>query len=123
MRIALVILLWLSLSCQCFVQLGIIGWYQLNTQSITEKYCVNKDKPQLHCNGKCHLKKQLDKTENGDAKNKDNNKKIEWTVFILPENNYSHPQSLFIEKTETFNRQTDYSYKFLHSVFRPPQCI
>ena len=26
---------------------------------IIAKYCVNKDKPEMHCNGKCHLMKQL----------------------------------------------------------------
>ena len=33
--------------------------YQTHKQEITEKFCENKDKPDLHCNGKCHLKKQL----------------------------------------------------------------
>jgi hypothetical protein len=33
--------------------------YQLNKAEITDKYCVNKDKPQMHCCGKCHLKKAL----------------------------------------------------------------
>lgn len=37
----------------------IIVHYGLNIKEITEKYCVNKDKPMLHCNGKCHLAKQL----------------------------------------------------------------
>ena len=30
--------------------------------------CVNKDKPKMHCNGKCHLKKEIKETE----KNSDN---------------------------------------------------
>jgi len=29
---------------------------------ISEK-CENKDKPEMHCNGKCHLKKQIEKTK------------------------------------------------------------
>ncbi|GAB3312111.1 hypothetical protein ACFQT0_12330 [Hymenobacter humi] len=33
--------------------------YQLNKARITELYCVNKARPQLKCNGKCHLAKQL----------------------------------------------------------------
>ena len=39
----------------------VIIWteYQLNKTEITQKYCVNKDKPNMHCCGKCHLKKQL----------------------------------------------------------------
>lgn len=42
--------------------------YQLHKARITEQYCVNKARPQLHCNGKCHLAKQLRKAEGGDKK-------------------------------------------------------
>lgn len=33
--------------------------YQLHKQRITQLFCVNKNKPRLQCNGKCHLRKQL----------------------------------------------------------------
>jgi hypothetical protein len=42
--------------------------YQLNKARITEQFCVNKARPQLRCNGKCHLAKQLRKAEGGDKK-------------------------------------------------------
>lgn len=42
--------------------------YQVHKERITELFCVNKDKPNLHCNGKCHLAKQLRKTSNPDSK-------------------------------------------------------
>jgi hypothetical protein len=33
--------------------------YELNKAAITEEFCVNKAKPELKCNGKCHLADQL----------------------------------------------------------------
>ena len=42
--------------------------YQLNKAEITARYCVNKTRPQLRCNGKCHLAQQLRKAESGDKK-------------------------------------------------------
>lgn len=42
--------------------------YQLNKATITARYCVNKARPQLHCNGKCHLAQQLRKAGGGDKK-------------------------------------------------------
>jgi hypothetical protein len=42
-----------------FSKLIILIHYQLNKTEITEKYCENKDKPTMHCCGKCHLKKAL----------------------------------------------------------------
>jgi hypothetical protein len=37
----------------------ILNYYQ-NKAEITKLYCVNKEKPILKCNGKCHLKKSLE---------------------------------------------------------------
>ncbi len=37
--------------------------YQINKAEITAKYCVNKDKPQMHCCGKCMLKRKLAEQE------------------------------------------------------------
>jgi hypothetical protein len=39
--------------------LGYVAYFELNIDYIIETYCVNKEKPQLQCNGKCHLAKQL----------------------------------------------------------------
>jgi hypothetical protein len=41
----------------------LIAHYEMNKAEITQKYCVNKDKPQLHCCGKCLLKKKLAEQE------------------------------------------------------------
>ena len=52
---------------QTFSTLIIIADYQLNKNYIAQNLCENKNKPQLHCNGKCQLNKQLqkqDKNEN-----------------------------------------------------------
>jgi hypothetical protein len=37
--------------------------YQLNKSYITEVYCVNKNKPWMHCNGHCFLMKKLRQAE------------------------------------------------------------
>jgi hypothetical protein len=42
--------------------------YRLHKAEITARYCVNKARPQLRCNGKCHLARQLRKAEGGDKK-------------------------------------------------------
>ena len=35
--------------------------YAINKDFIATVLCINKDKPELKCNGKCHLTKQLKK--------------------------------------------------------------
>ncbi len=42
--------------------------FAVNRAAITTKYCVNKARPRLHCNGKCYLARQLRRAENGPAK-------------------------------------------------------
>ncbi len=39
--------------------MGYMAYYELNIDYIIENYCVNKEQPQLQCNGKCHLATQL----------------------------------------------------------------
>ena len=61
----------------------ILNW-KVNQDIITEKYCVNKDKPMMNCDGKCYLSKQL---ENLELKEEQERK------------NYPNPE----EKVETVN--------------------
>ncbi len=44
------------------MEISSVMYYQLNITTIIEKYCVNKERPQLHCNGKCYLMSQMKAT-------------------------------------------------------------
>jgi hypothetical protein len=48
---------------QGFSKILIVADYEWNKEYIAKTLCENKNKPQSHCNGKCHLKKQLAKEE------------------------------------------------------------
>lgn len=37
--------------------------FYLNQRYIIEQYCVNKDKPLMHCNGHCYLQKQMQREQ------------------------------------------------------------
>ncbi|MEW7291401.1 hypothetical protein [Aquimarina sp. 2304DJ70-9] len=45
------------------MEISTVLYYQLNIDTIVEKYCVNKERPRLNCNGKCYLMTQM-KTAN-----------------------------------------------------------
>lgn len=38
---------------------GTLGYYALFTEDFIEKYCENKERPELQCDGKCALSKML----------------------------------------------------------------
>jgi hypothetical protein len=46
-----------------FSQSVIVADYLINIEYLTKVFCVNKEKPQMKCNGKCHLAKELQKDE------------------------------------------------------------
>lgn len=57
------IFLILTLMSQSMVKLGILTYYSINSNVIESLYCVNKDKPEMCCKGKCYISKQLDGSE------------------------------------------------------------
>ena len=55
----LAILLLFALAIQGSSQLAVLAGYELHKSYIARVLCVNRDKPAMHCNGKCYLMKKL----------------------------------------------------------------
>lgn len=68
----------------CFSKLGIVVYYQWNKKYISEVLCVNKNNPEKHCEGKCHLKKQLQKDEERQKNIPSGVKEVEEIVLFNP---------------------------------------
>ncbi|WP_428224553.1 hypothetical protein [Flavobacterium sp.] len=61
--------------------------YVVNYDYISKVLCENKAKPQLQCNGKCHLMKQMAKASEAEKPLSQDKKqlKMEWEeMFVLP---------------------------------------
>jgi hypothetical protein len=63
-----------------------IQW-KINQQEITRIYCINKNKPEMQCNGKCHLAQKMRKIEADYQQSKlpfapKNAKSVDFTLFI-----------------------------------------
>ncbi len=59
LRLYLVAFLLLLMSAQFLYKTGFIVYFAAYKAQIVEKYCENKDKPKMKCDGKCHLKKHV----------------------------------------------------------------
>ncbi len=55
--------------------------YVLNYQYIVENLCINREKPKLACEGKCHLAKEIAKEVENEQSTKESSKK-EAKVFF-----------------------------------------
>ncbi|MDQ2179245.1 hypothetical protein [Marinifilum sp. D714] len=71
----------LILSVQSTGNIIIILHYKFN-QDFFAEICENKDKPEMECNGKCHLKKQLKQQEENESEKKKINIEKENLNFI-----------------------------------------
>lgn len=53
------IALFLALAFKPIYHFSYVVYYGCNIDYIIETYCINKDEPEIQCNGKCHLAKQI----------------------------------------------------------------
>src|ERR1700761_3957541 len=58
-----VLLLIVSIVAANFSRLFVYAGFELNKTYIATKLCENRDKPWLHCNGKCYLIKKIKQAE------------------------------------------------------------
>lgn len=120
----------MNLICSIFLTLFVVFRplvplveYAVNYDYISEVLCINKSNPELHCNGKCYLSKEIAKTNDTDSsplnKTKNSGQKL-LDIYILPEITEirnTDKISLFDFK---FTYKSDYSFLFLNPIFRPP---
>lgn len=98
--------------------------YAVNYQYISKVLCVNKAKPMMHCNGKCHLMKELAKAadaEKPQSSNKKNTVVVDSDLILDMPNNFS----LVVYKNNTRTTlNSKYSNLYFHlnsySIFHPP---
>ena len=51
-----------------FSRLFIYASFELNQEYIASTLCVNRDKPEINCNGKCYLSKKIKQAEEKEKK-------------------------------------------------------
>ena len=91
--------------------------YVVNYDYIVNTLCENKDKPEMHCNGKCHLSKELAKEAGDDDKNPFSGKtsKTEIPQIIISEN---ISEFLFVSETGiTTTEEVGYKPVFHTSIY------
>jgi hypothetical protein len=97
----------------------ILADYALNKEFIARTLCINKAKPALHCNGKCHLRKQLEKEETGGAQEQNKNYSFQ-EVFCDNETSYRIQPITPLAVTVPVTNTVLYTSSYAVSVFHPP---
>lgn len=100
--------------------------YVVNYEYIVNVLCENKDKPEMQCNGKCHLSKELAKEAGADEKNPFNSKtsKTEIPQIIISENiiEYSFASESELVSIKNIGYKPNLnSSLFTSKILHPPQ--
>lgn len=121
MRRFLSVILSLALLLQTFYAASIVTFYYTNKGYVATALCENKDKPQLHCEGKCFLKKELKNAEGESNKSKKGAEQQE-IVLALPVLPVSLPAAFQpkVEKQEKAFVESHYRHLYLSETFHPP---
>lgn len=98
--------------------------YILFYDYITTELCVNKDKPELKCNGTCHLKKELSEASDSENQilNDKNNRPLTAFSFLFFENLQKFNLNVFYEyiSQEYLAYPNSYSHLTTDFIFHPP---
>lgn len=121
MKRAFAILSLLAIIFANLYQLTLIGIYTIEKDYFTKVFCINKDKPELKCNGKCHLKKNLFKAENKQSNNTKSTIEIQILSPVFWEQTTITLPKLNTYKTYYFTKVLSLKDTYLFSSLDPPQ--
>lgn len=96
------------------------AYYYLDKSDFIENLCVNKDKPEMHCDGKCHLKKVAEKSTKNDKEPFKGITFKEITLFVVEQDSFEFAQ-LTYRKIQLKRYNNLYSYAILKTLDHPPQ--
>ena len=103
--------------------------FRLNQREIIRMECENKNRPEMHCNGKCYLAKQLQKAEEqlddkkqASSRSLENLKWMETCLFACPEKMLINMELAFLSQKEKhhFQKVNFYRYENDLGCFHPP---
>ncbi len=99
------------------------AYFFANQSYIAGNLCINKEKPISKCNGKCQLSKALN--DKSDADNQlpiRSEEERTITVYITIDNSLEILNIVATDKQKNLsNYEWFYSYRYVSSIFHPPQ--
>lgn len=106
--------------------------FYLNQKEIAAIECENKDRPEMNCNGKCYLAKQLKKADEDLASKKEKqeqhsisfSKIIEGSLFVPNQFFKINLDYVFVLKEKSlFNYNRFYNSRSCDAIFHPPTIV
>lgn len=104
-------------ACATLKQSFFFGYYALFTEDFVNTFCVNKNQPELNCDGKCFLSDLID---DQDKDVPEIPLHVQLQLVYLSNLDLSSNNYFPIFATENFFYLNYYNYQFSSSAFKPP---
>ena len=121
LKASIVILLVLSIFTQSMSK-GIILLSYYTNKAAYEKYCVNKARPKMHCNGQCQLAKKLKAQDEQDKKDPLKNGSYSEIIMICQAPSFHIEPILYFSSENSFPqpRNSGSPVDWAETCFHPP---
>ena len=99
------------------------AYFELDPEGFIESLCENQDKPELECNGKCHLNKVA---QSQDKKQNTPESIVNFKELILfpsPESDFLVSNTMDSKKSPLFDYKNLYYYINSNDCFHPPRIL
>ena len=93
--------------------------YAINKDYIVEFLCINKEKPEMQCNGKCHLYKEVEKQQEETPVSLEISLK-EYPIGFVKILKLQPKKGITSNSKENHSYSKNYNYLFSEVVFHPP---
>ena len=100
---------------------GTIGYYALFTEDFVERFCENKERPELNCDGKCALSKMLLQESNDEDLPMNIDFLKTETILFLESGMVINFTVYFNETPKNTNYTNHYSFNLLNKELQPPR--
>jgi hypothetical protein len=101
-------------------QLFVYAGFELNQKYIATELCVNRDKPQMHCNGKCYLMRKLKQAEQKERAHENENQRPVLQPGLIVERISLTAPVFSISTCKRAELRISLPQHFI-SIFQPPQ--
>ena len=98
----------------------LVSYYTLFTDDFIENFCVNKDQPELNCDGKCFLSKMLNKSDQDEGRQETIAISLAQLEFIFKPFQDADLSLLSKATKNDFHYNVRYSSVFSYTADRPP---
>jgi hypothetical protein len=121
------IALLLTISFQWVAKMAVVADWKINQEYITQTSCINRDKPQLECDGKCQLQKRLDAIDSEQSSQESvpvqKIKFAEFEKFVSNSNFQLNAVRLSNDLEYNIAFSSLYSFNFIGFCFHPPAVL